>query len=125
MHFLSALGCYSTHPPRHFLIVRGWLENSDTSLPFCPDHPTNALWGTNLDCMMASPVERCYCLPENPVKLLLHVVEHCPAVKSHDVAAREGLQWGEGSPPCTLLLSYCPLQQSAVILPCMQCFPRS
>ena len=48
------------------LIVRGWLVDSDASLPFCPDSPTNALWGTNLDCMVTSPVGRCYCLAENP-----------------------------------------------------------
>ena len=49
MHLLSALGCYSTHPLKHFLIVQGRLGDSDGSLPFCPDHPTNALWRRNLD----------------------------------------------------------------------------
>ena len=59
----------------------------------------------------------------NPDKLCLHVSGYCPAVKSADVAAREGLQRGEGSHPCTLLLSYCPLQQSTVLLPHGQCSP--
>ena len=49
MHLLSALGCYSTRPPKHFLIVQGRLGDSDVSLPFCPDRPTNALWRRNLD----------------------------------------------------------------------------
>ena len=67
---------------------------------------------------VASPVGRCYCLPENPGKLWLHVAGHCPAVKSADVVARERLQRGGGSPPSALLLSYCLLQQSIVILQC-------
>ena len=57
----------------------------------------------------------------NPDKLSLHVAGHCPAVKSADVPAREGLQQGKGSHPCTLLLSYCPLQQSIVFLPRARC----
>ena len=79
MQLLSALRCYLTHPPKHFLIMRGWLEDSDASLPFCPERPTNALWGTNLGCMVASSVGRRYCLPENPDKLWLHVAGHFPA----------------------------------------------
>ena len=42
---------------------------------------------------------------------------HSPVVKSTDVAPREGLQRGGGSHPFTLLLSYCPPQQSTVIFP--------
>ena len=87
MLLLSALGCYSTRPPKHFLIVRGRLGDSAASLPCCPDRPTNALWGTHLECMMASPVGRYCSLPETPDKLWLHVAGHCPAVKSADVAA--------------------------------------
>ena len=60
---------------------------------------------------------RCYCLPETPDKLWLHVAGHCPAVKSADVTARQGLQRGEGSHQLTLLLSYRPQQESTVILP--------
>ena len=100
------LGCYYTYPPKHFLIVRGWLGDFDASLPFFPDRPTNAQLGgggANLVFIVAS------CLPENPDILRLNVAGHCPAVKSTDVAAREGLQRGGGSHPCTLLLSYCPL----------------
>ena len=74
------------------------------TLPYSSDCPRNALWGTNLDFMVASSVGRCFCLPENPDNLWLNVVSHCPAVKSADVAAREGLQRGVGSYPCTLLL---------------------
>ena len=61
------------------------------------------------DYMVASRAGRCYFVPENPDKLWLNMVGHCPAVKSADVAAGEGLQWGGGSHPCTLPLSYCPL----------------
>ena len=70
--------------------MRGWLGNSDASLLFCPDRPTNALWGTNLDFIVANPMGGCYCLPENPDKLWLHEARHCPVVKKADVAAREG-----------------------------------
>ena len=68
---LSALGCYSNRPPKHFLTVRGW------GIPM-PPYPSvqivpKALWGTNLDCMVDSPVGRCYCLPENLDKLWPHV----------------------------------------------------
>ena len=79
MHLLSPLGSYSTHPPKLFLIVF-----------FCPERPTNALLGTNLYCMVASPVGPCYSLPKNPDKLRLHVARHFPAVKSADIAAQEG-----------------------------------
>ena len=41
--------------------------------------------------MVARPVVRYYCLPENLDKVWLHVVWHCPAVKSADVAERERL----------------------------------
>ena len=67
--------------------MQGWLGDSVASLPLCPDRPTNGFMGTNLDCMVATPVRRCYCLPDNPDKLLLHVAGHCPAIKSVDVAA--------------------------------------
>ena len=56
--------------------------NSDASMPFRTDRPRNSLWGTNLGFMVASPVGRCYRLPENPDKLWLHVAGHCPVVKS-------------------------------------------
>ena len=103
MHLLPALGCHSTHPPKHVLIVQGWLGGggSDASLSFSPDRPTNALSGTNLACTVVSPMGRCHCLPENPDKPRLHVAGHCSAVKCCDVAAREGLQRGGGSHPCT------------------------
>ena len=42
-------------------------------------------------------------------ELWLHVAGHCPAVKSADVSAREGLQRGGGFHPCDLLLSLCHL----------------
>ena len=80
------------------------MGDSNASLPFCLDRPKTALWGTNLDCMVASPVGRFYCLPENPNKLWLPVAGHCSVVKSADVAAREGPERGGGSHPCTLLL---------------------
>ena len=51
MQLLSALECYSTHPPKQFLIVRGWFGDFDASLSFCPVRSTNALLETNLDCM--------------------------------------------------------------------------
>ena len=53
--------------------------------------------------MVASPVGLCYCLPENPDKLWLHVAGHCPAVKSADVAAREDCNGAEDLIP----LPYC------------------
>ena len=115
MQLLYTLGCYSTHPTKHFLIVRGLLGILARS-------PTNALWGTNLDCMVASGTMLFF--DRNPDKLWVHVAGHCPAVKSADVAAREGLQRGRGSYPCILQLSYCPLQQSTAILPRAQCLPR-
>ena len=64
MHLLSALGCYSTPPPKHLSVVRGCLGDSDASLPAGMDRPRIALWGTNLDCMVANPVGQCYCMPE-------------------------------------------------------------
>ena len=85
------------------LIMQGWFWDSDASLPFFSDRHTNAPLMTKLDCTVASPVGRCYCLPENPDKLWLHVAGHCRVVKSVDVAAREGLQPGGGSHP----LPYC------------------
>ena len=77
MHLLPALGCHSTHPPKHVLIVQGWLGGSDGSLSFSPDLPTNALWGTNLTCTVVSPMGRRHCLPENPDKTRLHVAGNC------------------------------------------------
>ena len=64
LHLLSTLGCYFTHPPKHFSVVRGWFGVSDASLPTGLDRSRIALWGTNLDCMVANPVGQCYCMPE-------------------------------------------------------------
>ena len=69
------------------------------------------LFGDKSRFMVARPVGRRYCLPENPDKLWLHVAGHCPAAKSADVAVREELQRGGGSHPSTLLMSFCLLQQ--------------
>ena len=79
--------------------------------------------GTNLNCMVVSPVGRCYCLPENLDKLWLHVTGHCAVVKSFDVATRERLQRGGGSHSRALLLSHCPPQQSAVFYPVRNATP--
>ena len=68
-------------------------------------------------------MRRFYILPDNPDKLCLHVAGYCPAVKSADVAARQGLQRGGGSHYCTILLSHCPLQQSILILPVRNASP--
>ena len=51
------------------------------------------------------------------VKSKFICIFYCPAVNAADVAAREGLQRGGEPHPCTLQLSYCPLQQSTVIFP--------
>ena len=81
MHLLSPLGCYSTHPPKHFLIVPGWMGILTLPYPSVQIVPQLLYGGQkNLDCMVASPMRRCYCLPEKPEKLWLHMAGHCPAV---------------------------------------------
>ena len=85
MFLLSTMGCYSIHPPKHFYCAR--LGILTLLYPSVQIVPQNALMGTNLDCMVASPVGRCYCLPQNPDKLGLHVAGHCLAVQSANVAA--------------------------------------
>ena len=94
-------------------------RDSDISLLFCPDHASEALWGTNLGCMVALPVGRCYCLPENPNKLWLHVAGHCPVVKSADCAAK-----GRRISSLYLTALILPSTTITVILPCAQCLPR-
>lgn len=96
--------------------------DSDASLSFYPDRPTNALWGKNLNCMVASPVGQCYSSSVSPNKFWLHVARHCPAVKA-EIVAWERLQRGRRSRSCTLLLSHCPLKQSTVILPMRNASP--
>ena len=85
---------------------------SDVVLRACPVRPTNAQFGTNLDCTVASRVEQCCCLPESLGKLWLHEDGHYHAGKSFDAVALTELRQDEGSHLCILPLFGSREQQS-------------
>ena len=87
MHLLSAWGCYSTHPPKHFLIARGgWgflrrvLALLSRSSHKCCIGDKSGLNGGQF--------------PENLDKLWLHVAGHYPTVKSAGVCCTKATATG-------------------------------
>ena len=80
----------------------------DVFLRACPVRPTNAQFGTNLDCTVASRVVQCCCLPESLGNFWLHEDGHYHAGKSFDAIALTE----QGSHLCILPLLGSREQQS-------------
>ena len=108
----------ATHPPKHFLIVRGWLGILPLPYPSGQIVPQklfggqiwNFMWPVQWDDVLFARKSR---------QNLATCRQALSAVKSADVAAREGLQRAE-----YLRVSCRPLQQPTMILPHAQCLPR-
>ena len=71
-----------------FLLVRGWLGDSDAFLSFCQDRPTNALLATNLTVWWPFQWGDVIICQKNPNKLWPYVAGHCPTVNSADAAVQ-------------------------------------
>ena len=118
VHLLSALGCYSTHPLKRFLIVRGGGRILTLPYPSVQIVPQMLRGGGDKSGLNSSRSSGTMLLFARKSRQTLATC--CRALSCCKIA-REGLQRGRGSHPCTLLLSYCPRQQSTVILPRVQC----